>query len=261
MSQKEAFIMKRFVLTTLFSLALIFVHSQASAILKLEGRYWFTDLDGDLKVTESGIEGTDIELTDTLKVDDEDFWEIRATLELGRHKIRYGFVQFEWDGENTLTETITFGGETFTITTFVATDLDIDYHRLGYEYDIIDTLDNRLGLIVEVKYFDIDASLEAPNEVPPIKESEAFAAPIPTVGVAFQLGLPFLFNVGGELTGITLGKYGYLLDGEAAVNFKPFPFVSISGGYRYLKLKAEDEDDFEVDIDLNGPFITLRAGF
>ncbi len=32
-------------------------------------------------------------------------------------------------------------------------------------------------------------------------------------------------------------------------------------GYRYLKLKAEDEDDFEVDIDLNGPFVTLRAGF
>lgn len=253
--------MKRILFTTAITLALVFFHTHAFAVLKLEGRYWFTDLEGDLKVSESTIEGTDIDITDTLKVDDEDFWEIRATLELGSHKIRYGFVNLEWDGDNTLAETITFGGQTFTVSTLVATDLDVVYHRLGYEYDIIDTLDNRLGLIFEVKYFDVDASIEAPNLVPAVKESESYSVALPTVGVAFQAGLPFLLNVGGEVTGITLGKYGYLVDAEAAVNFNPFPFVTLSGGYRYFKLHADDDDDFELDFDLNGPFAMLRVGF
>jgi hypothetical protein len=116
-------------------------------------------------------------------------------------------------------------------------------------------------LILEVKYFDIDAKLEAPNVVPAIDESESLDAPVPTVGLAFQLGLPFLLNFGGEVTGITAGRYGYLVDAEAAINFNPLPLFTLSGGYRYFKLKAEDDDDFELDFDLQGPFLTLRVGF
>ncbi len=253
--------MKRILFTTAITLALVFFHTQAFAVVKLEGRYWFTDLEGDLNVTDGGLAGTDIDIKDDLGVDDEDFWEIRATLEFGSHKFRYGFVNLEWDGDNTLTETINFGGETFTVSTFVVTDIDIVYHRLGYEYDFIDTLDYRLGAIFEVKFFDVDASVEAPNVVPAVKESESFTAPVPTIGVAFQAGLPFLLDVGGEVTGITLGKYGYLIDAEAAVNFNPFPFVTLSGGYRYFKLHADVDDDFELDLDLNGPFVLLRVGF
>jgi hypothetical protein len=253
--------MKKLILTTLFTLTLFFVHSHAFALLKLEGRYWFTDLDGTLKVTEGGVQGTDIDLTDDLGVDDEDFWELRIILEMGKHRLRYGFIRLDWDGDEILTKTITFGGETFTVSSRVVTDLDIDYHRLGYIYDLIDTLGNRLSLILEVKYFDIDASLEAPSVVPAIVESETLDAPVPTVGLAFELGLPFLLNFGGEVTGITAGKYGYLVDAEAAINFNPLPMLTISGGYRYFKLEAEDDDDFELDLDLQGPFLTLRVGF
>jgi hypothetical protein len=213
-----------------------------------------------VKVTEGGVKGTEVDLTDDLGVSDEDFWEGRLTLELGKHKLRYGFMRLRWDGDETLAETITFAGETFTVNSLVVTDLDIDYHRLGYVYDLLATNGNRLSVILEVKYFNIDAGLEAPNEVPAIDESESIDAPIPTVGLAFQLGLPFLFNIGGEITGITAGKYGYMLDAEAAINFNPVPFLTLSSGYRYLKLNVEDDDD-EVDFDLNGPFLTLLVGF
>jgi hypothetical protein len=111
--------MKKLILTTLFTLTLFFVHSHAFAILKFEGRYWFTDLDGTLKVTERGVQGSNIDLTDDLGVDDEDFWEARITLEMGKHRLRYGFVRLDWDGDEILTETITFGGETFTVSSRV----------------------------------------------------------------------------------------------------------------------------------------------
>lgn len=249
--------MKKILLTALFTLVFVFAHSHSFALLSIEGRYWFTELDGDVKVTEAGVVGTDIDFSDDLGVDDEDFWEVRITLEFGKHKLRYGFIKLEWDGEKTITEEINFGGETFTVSTFVDSELNVDYHRLGYQYDFIDTLENRLGLILELKYFDIDARLKAP----PIDESESLQVPVPTVGVAFQLSLPLLVTFGGEVTGVTLGGYGHLIDGEAALRFNPIPFLRLSGGYRYLKVKVEDGDDSEVDFDLHGPFLTLGASF
>ena len=79
-------------------------------------------------------------------------------------------------------------------------------------------------------------------------------------GIAAQVGLPFLFSVGGEITGISLGSDAYLVDGEAMVNLKPAPFVIISGGYRVFKLHLENDDDL-ADITVKGPFVMLKADF
>jgi hypothetical protein len=251
---------KKLVLTVLFTLTLIFAHSYAFALVKLEGRYWFTDLEGTVEVTEGILPGTRIDLVADVGIADETFLEGRLTLELGSHKLRYSFVRLSWEADETLDTTINFAGVSFPVTTFVETELDIDYHRIGYEYDFIDFLDNRLGVIVEVKIFDIEARLRAPALAQ--DESEAFTAPFPALGAVFQVGLPFFLNIGGELTGITLGSYGYLVDGEAAINFNPLPLVNLSGGYRYVKFHVEnDGNDDEVDFDLKGPFATLRIGF
>ncbi len=238
---------------------LVFFDSRAHALVKVEGRYWFTDLDSSVKVTEGNIIGTEIDVVDDLGVDDKkNFWEGRITLELGSHKLRYGYMPMKWDGQKTISQDIVFKGKTYTASTVVDSEMEIKYHRLAYEYDIIDTLDNRLGIIFEVKYFDINASLRDTTLV--LDESESLDVPLPTVGVAVNVGLPFLLNVGGEVTGMTLGSYGYMVDAEAMVNFEPLPFVTLSGGYRYLKLHVAVDDD-EGDFTLSGPYLVLRAGF
>ncbi len=244
----------------LFATAFIlFSGSRAYALVDLEGRYWFTDMDASLRISEGSVIGTDIDVVDDLGVDDKkNFWEGRITLELGNHKIRYGFTSFSWDGKKTITKSIVFAGKTYTASTSVESSLDIVYHRVGYEYDFIDTLDNRIGVILEVKYFDIDSALKA--SALGYDESESLGVPLPAVGVTVQVGLPFLLTVGGEITGITVGSQGYLVDGEAGVNFKPIPLLTITGGYRYLTLHVENEDD-EGDFTLSGPYIMLRADF
>lgn len=242
-------------------LAVVFVlasSTKASAIVDVEARYWFADFDDTIKVTEGSAVGTDINLVDDLGVGDENFVEGRITLELGSHKIRYGYMPLKWEGSNTLARSITFNGQTYSASTNVESDLKMDYHRLGYEYDIIDSLNNKLGVIFEVKYFDGEASLKAPSAG--LDERESFKAPIPTLGLAAQVGLPFLLSVGGEITGITLGSDAYLVDAEAMVNLKPAPFVVISGGYRVFKLHLEDDDDL-ADITVKGPFVMLKADF
>ena len=242
-------------------LAAVFVlslSSTASAIVDVEARYWFTDFDDTIRVTEGSTVGTDINLVDDLGVGDENFVEARITIELGSHKIRYGYMPLKWEGSNNLTRSITFNGTTYSASTNVESEIKMDYHRLGYEYDIIDSLNNKLGVIFELKYFDGEASLKAPSAG--LDERESFKAPIPTVGIAAQVGLPFLFSVGGEVTGISLGSDAYIVDGEAMVNLKPAPFVVISGGYRVFKLHLENDDDL-ADITVKGPFVMLKADF
>ncbi|HBG45567.1 MAG TPA: hypothetical protein DDW94_01095 [Deltaproteobacteria bacterium] len=246
-------------LSFLFAFMLVlFTGSMAFAVVDIEGRYWFTDLDGTVKVTEGGTSGTEIDLTDDLGVEDDDFLDARITLELGSHKIRYGYMPLKWNGSKTTTQNIVFNGETYSASTDVQSELKMGYHRLGYEYDFIDTLNNRLGVIFEIKYFDGEASLTAPSAG--LDETESFKAPIPTVGIAAQVGLPFLLSVGGEVTGMGIGSEAYIIDGEAMVNLKPAPFVVISGGYRIFKLHLESDDDL-ADLTVKGPFVMLRADF
>ncbi len=233
--------------------------SKAWALVDIEGRYWFTDLNATAKVTSGGVLGTDIDLANDLGIDDrKNFFDGRITLELGKHRIRYGFAPLKWSGSKTLTSSVTFNGQTYSASAGVDTDVKLDYHRLAYEYDFIDTLDNRLGVIFEAKYFSGNARLAASSLG--LDEKKTLRAPIPTIGVAGQVGLPFLLSVGGEVTGITLGKKAYLYDAEAGVSIKPAPFVVISGGYRIFKLHLEDNDN-KGDFTLKGPYVMLRADF
>ncbi|MCK5235723.1 MAG: hypothetical protein KAR06_01965, partial [Deltaproteobacteria bacterium] len=182
----------------------------------------------------------------------------RAVAGFGSHKLRYIFLPMSWKGSSDIQRNIVFGGETYTVGSTVSGDLTIDYHRLGYEYDIIDTLDNKLGIIFEVKYLDIVGSLQEP--LIPLDEKGEIALPIPTVGLTFQIGLPSFFTVGAEVTGMSAGQYGRIIDAEAAINFAPVPFFRLSGGYKILNVHGEYQDNV-VDLSIKGPFAMLRFKF
>ncbi len=237
----------------------VLLSTDASAWVEVEGRYWFSTLDANFKSSTASVIGTNIDFVDDLGIDDnEAFPEGRITLNFGKHRLRYAFMPLDWGATSTITKSITFGGQTYSASTSVESNLKADYHRLGYEYDFIDVLSNRFGIIFELKYFDVDAKLKA--DALSLDEAESLKAPIPTVGIAAQFGLPGMFSIAGEVTGIGLGSDLYLYDAEAAVILTPAPFVRISGGYRIFKLHVEDGDD-EATLELRGPYVMLRADF
>lgn len=236
-----------------------FVAEASAVTLGVEGRYWFTDLKSNAKITNGSIIGTDIDLVNTLNVEkSNNFWEARAFVGAGSHKLRYGYSPMKWTGSKVLSQSVTFNGKTYTAATTVDTEIKLDYHRLAYEYDFIDALNNRLGLILEAKVFNTSARLRA--AALGFNESKSAVAPIPTIGVTGQVGLPFLFSVGGEVTGVSLGSLGYLVDADGGINFSPLPLVTVSGGYRYFKMHASHGND-SADFALKGPFVMLRAAF
>lgn len=251
--------MKKIIVAMAVFVTVLLAGSRADALVDVEARYWLTNLDSSLASSTASVVGNDIDFVDDLGLDDQEgMVEGRITLELGKHSLRYGFVPMSWEGTSNLSRQITWGGQTYTASTDVDSEITVNYHRLGYRYDIIDLLNNRLGVIFEVKYFDADATIK--DSTGTMNVTETFDLPIPTVGVGGQVGLPFLFSVSGEVTGLALSSNIYMVDGEAMVNLTPAPFVKLSAGYRYLAFHVEDNDD-KADIKLSGPFVALRADF
>jgi len=252
--------MRKFLLAILvLASLLLFTSHAANAIVDVEARYWFTNLDANIETSSGTVAGTDLNLVSDLGIDDhESFPEGRITLEFGHTRLRYAYMPLSWSGNTTISRNLSFAGKTFPLSTQVSTDVQFDYHRFSYEYDFIDKLNNRFGIIVEVKYLDGRVNLK--DAAFGLDESTRLQIPIPAVGVGGELAIPFLANIRAEITAMGLGSLAYVIDGEANIGFKPLPFVNVSAGYRYLKFHF-DRDSDTGGVTLRGPFVTISANF
>ncbi|MGQ9645309.1 MAG: hypothetical protein ACUVWO_02075 [Thermodesulfobacteriota bacterium] len=236
--------------------------AQSDVILELEGRFWFTDLEGRVKVTEADL-GTDINLKRDLDLKDEGYPEVRLTWYTGKKsKIRVGYTQVDYEGDASLQRTILFKGTTYSVGTRVVTDLEIKYLRIGWAWQFI-CMDSgliKLGTLIEGKGFWTKATLEAPDLVPAIREKESFIFALPTVGAALDINPHPMVNIFAEGSGLPAGKYGHMYDVEAGIKLIPVRILSIMGGYRLLEFKAKDDRDF-AKARVQGPFVGVTVRF
>lgn len=247
--------MRKTLLFAIFVVSL-FVYSSAEAVVSVEGRYWFTELSSKVQATTPGLVGTDIYLKDTLGMDkSKNFGEGRIELHLGSHRFRYSYTELSWEGHKTITQSVNFAGQAYAANTRVDSKLNMVYQRVGYRYDIIDTMGNQVGIIFDFKHIGIDANLNGSG----INQSSSTTLPIPTIGLGGRLALPFLFSLSAEASGIASGG-NYLIDGEASLKFTPVSFAAISGGYRVLDMKMINAGN-KVDFTIQGPFVTVNVEF
>jgi hypothetical protein len=236
--------------------------AQKDVKLEFEGRYWFTDLEGRVKVTEADI-GTDINFKKDLDIKDEGYPEVRLTWYTGKKsKIRLAYTQVGYDGDKNLTKTVEFNGETYNIGTRIETDFDIKYLRLGWAWQFINIRQGlvKLGTLVEGKVFWVKGSLEAPDLSPPVKESESFFFGLPTIGVALDINPHRILNIFAEGSGMYAGSYGYIYDAEAGVKLIPIKILTLLAGYRILGFEGKVEHDF-ARVRVYGPFVGVTVRF
>ncbi len=246
----------------IFILTPCLAFAQRDVKVEFEGRFWFTDLEGKVKVTDADI-GTDIDVKKDLEIKDEGYPDWRFTWYTGKKsKIRVAYTQAGYDGEANLRRTILFNGTTYNAGTRVLTDLDIKYLRIGWAWQFI-YLDNgllKLGTLIEAKGFWTKTTLEAPDLVPAIREKERVLFALPTVGAALDINPHKMLNIFAEGSGLPAGKYGYMYDAEAGVKLIPIKILSIVGGYRLLEFKAKDDRDF-AKARVYGPFVGVTVRF
>ena len=232
----------------------------AAQIVDVEGRYWFTDLDASTRVESGSIPGTRLDFGQDLDVDDANLPEIRLTFATGLNsKLRLAYLQGDFDGETTLGQSIQFSGRTFGANTRVDTDLDLYYGRIGWTWQFpVVPGKFRIGPLVEVKGLVIDATIRSPATG--LRESALLPMAFPTVGAMLSVTPISALDIFAEVSGMTFGRYGHIVDAEAGVRFIPIRFLTLSAGYRVFDVRVEHDDDF-AKLKLTGPFIGASVRF
>lgn len=237
----------------------------------LRYREWFPSLDGDVHVQDDdfAIDSGDIDLDSTLGMDDAKFArEIEAYVEipfLGRLGAGGWFARFQ--GDKTLSETITFGDSVFTVGTAVETELDLDVYNLYYEFVLPlpepeGPLDLDLGAQVGLQ------AIHAEGSVAALGQDE---------DGAFNIGHPFL----GARGALTVAEH---LRGEVGVRGLAFSYSGnrigyfdvtaelvltvqgfyAGGGWKHVILDAAydgSSTDADLDIRIDGPYLTAGIRF
>lgn len=226
----------------------------------VRGMYWFPDLSAQVQTFDPAPAGTRFDAKGDLGVKDEEFLSGEAFVRFGRVHFRIGYTPVSFDGSNTLTRTIVFGGQTFSVADNVISRLDMDMIDAEAQVDLLRpslvAASFSLGVVGKVKFVDGEVELRSSA----LTELKSFQAPVPMIGLAAGVGLlKDLVRLDARAAGIAYSG-NHLFEGDAFVSFVPFPFLRVQGGYRLIDLKL-DEDDILVDLELKGPYAGVQLSF
>jgi len=238
-------------------------------------RRWQCELSGEIQADGSGSSGTDIDVDSTLGLSDkENFNEIGIQLQLpipiiGRMSLTRWTGTFE-DTE-TLSQTITYGGQTFSGGTTVDSEFDITATTLlmhfGMSTPKVAGTGVAAGAALGVKFFEFEGSLSGSG----VSESAKAAGPIPVLGLFTKTALLAYLFLEVEVHGLMVpgflsgGLSGAIWEGNASVVFRYNRFFA-GIGYKIFNFTLEDDSgtgvgDVEVDLKMSGMAFEVGMGF
>ncbi len=223
--------------------------------------HWQADLSGDIQFDVTGVPGSEIDLIDTLGVEEHASTLIyRGQLGRGAWQLDGKYFELDYEGFNTLSQEITFSGNTFVVDSDVASEIDLRVASGVLKVCLVDSPYLALGPVVGVEYAKLDASIAS---VAPfaLSISDELEAVVPVVGGALVARLPLrsgleLF-VEGDAAGL-MGSYdeldGTFLDLGGRGGLRIGSWLSVGAGYRYYEADFETDGEEDASVELRGPF-------
>ncbi|MGB5217801.1 MAG: hypothetical protein WBN66_05840 [Smithella sp.] len=256
--------MRKKIIVTLGMLCILIVFCAPSVYalgFGAQARLWVPTFEGDLRVDDGSITGTEVDLKDDLGMDDEYFPGVEAFFSIGDHEITVSFSQFDLSGSKHISDEIIFNGDTYPAGTNVDSELNTSMIDLEYQYKFLN-LENflagfSLGLIGKIKYLDGEASIRSSES----EDQQDFQIPMPMIGLGVNVGiLADILEARAKVAGMGYDS-SFVYDAMAEVSVTPFPFMDITGGYRVMSLKIDDIDDIYTKLDFYGPYVGLSISF
>lgn len=219
----------------------------------------------ELTLSSEALAGSSVEEVDFVQefgIEDKSFPHFRVAL--GRnHKFRLSYAKFSYAPETVIQRTFTFQGRTFTVNTPASADIEWDLWTFGYEWDFVSRERGFFGIVADLKYNKIQASIDSPA-----LRSAAVTdttAPVPTIGVAGRGYLGSMVSVGGEFAGLKIGSGDFdvkFTDFDINATIVPSPRIGIGAQVGYRSVVADyvvDEDTG--DLKMQGPYFGVVARF
>jgi hypothetical protein len=127
-----------------------------------------------------GIPGDNVDLVADLGILQKRLREFRLVLRPAtKHKFRINYLPIQYSAEAFVQREFVFNGQRYRIGLPVNTEADLTTWRFGYEYDFLYRSRGYLGVLLDVKYTNVDIVLDSPIG----NEFTSQVAPIPTIGI------------------------------------------------------------------------------
>lgn len=246
--------------------------------LKLEVRYWWSDLDAQTSLVREGFGGGRVDLHDELGLDDDELPEVELRWQMApRHGLRLSYMRLDTEGSETswrplllnplrLDDTLVGGAYR------IDSDLELNYFRLGWYWSFLGESDSpfSLELMLDAAVADVDAgydaryltalSLDPRNWFGRDEDDWDGVGGLPLVGLAATVRPFERLHLHAQVEGMTGGSYGYILDAEASAEVMLGNHIGVKGGYRDLRIKLDISDD-DGKVEFSGPFVGASVKF
>lgn len=202
--------------------------------------------------TSLSLIGTEIDAVKDLGFATTKFADFHLVLRPARkHKIRFEYIPIKYSSDATLTRSIAFHGVPYPVGLPVTSSLNWHSYRFGYEYDFLYRSRGFIGLIGDVKYADVQASIATtlPAPLPNASAATQQRVPIPGIGGIARGYVAQNVSITGELTAFKLptsdtsDRKGHYVDFDlyGTVNFNDN--VGVQGGYRAIDVMYKVTND------------------
>jgi hypothetical protein len=227
--------------------------------LEIEGRYWQPRLNSVVDMLNGTIKSRVNLVKDLGFEEKKDSGEVRIHYRLSpNHKIHLSYLPLEWKSDSLLQTTARLNGETYSVGTRVRSHLELNFIKVGYEWDFLTKESSFLGATMDVLILDLHTSFKEPEFA--MEQDYDVTFPAPLLGFAGKWNFAKWMSFSGKVSGIYAGGYGFVLDAEGGLDFVPLKWLVLSGGYRFLDLKGGYKE-YQGDYRLHGPFAAMKLRF
>jgi hypothetical protein len=221
--------------------------------VEVGGTFWGPTPNIVISSESLGIAGDQIDFVNDLGIEKTTFKQLKLVLRPGtKHKFRFEYTPINYEAQHTVQRSFVFNGQRYTIGLPVTSDIEWKAYRFGYEWDFLYKDRGFVGLLLEAKYTDINASISTSFAGIADTEFTHARAPIPAIGIIGRAYPAPNISITGEFSGFKLpdaglrdDKYGgkyYDLDIYGTVNFTDHFGAQL--GYRafdvFYKVKTDN---------------------
>ncbi|MEE9217614.1 MAG: hypothetical protein V3U98_00955 [Acidobacteriota bacterium] len=220
--------------------------------LKLNLAAWPASLSGVEQIN-GNLVGTSIDLEETLGVQDEIFPEVHLSLKLlGPMRLIASYYTTEYDGKETLTQSITFNDTTFSASEEVRSNLDLSVARVLLSFHPVNFKRVNLGLMIGADLMKVDSTLS--SSLTGTRQKD-FTAPVPVVGANLTLQPIDKLAIYAEVSGLSIDVgdvEASILDAIFRVEYYFMPWFAVTGGYRLFDFDITESDFGRVNFKQDG---------
>ena len=224
--------------------------------IEITGADWLVDSGGRIQAN-----GSPIDLVNDLgvKQQQQTFYGQFVFKPGRKHRIVLEGTPFRLEGYNTVDRSISYRGQTFSVTDTLQSWSDLNYMFAGYQYDVLSGSRGHLGFSGGGAYLSATGTIRSLGTGQVASKSETVGLPL--AGFEFRI-FPVrgrrILEIDGGMRGMDYGDYGHYVEAAANGGVGVGP-VTLQAGYRAVNLDLHigSAGGSGVAARLKGPIFSL----